>query len=599
MGKSGSHSAKKKTPKAKPGPDLLYLALRSLRLRYQRIANDIKDWQRLHSSHMLNRYTKQIDSVTAKIGYKKTDQEEFAKDSNHPPGVHSRLTDIEKYENQIENDFSPENIPEFFKCYQEWVKDLSGRANNLPRLSQNQVGFQTNWEYFKQALQQRLMPEYGYFLEKVDMIARDCYYPLLKAFEDITGKQLDQKRGWLSPVAVLKFDTIYYTLSTRYTPIPYIFIPFDRMDNIWNLCAIHHEVAHDFFHKLNYLVDPDEITPSLLVAETFANNVRQNMKKKNLTAAETAVAQYVGEQSYIDWLEEIFADFIGLILAGPVYLCSLQEIQVDENVAAREKKYPPIYFRMLLNAIIAGDKLGFKQEAETLRRRWADVYGEEKILAGIRNEVNQEKKKPKNKYIDKLLKPNQTVDPNLDDLTLQGIKQWLTRLVDSCWEASLAPADQEKLTLQKIYAQLIKTDYEKLADLQAVDKRRKKQGVVNDTLRKNICNTREQLKAIKRAECRPRYLVPAVRLAYEAWILNKTTVVMESSDCPDRYSDMEIDWDQQIQEVFFDSVRELPEVADAFKQYENAWKWDDEGRDFWNESRFDYSFNRQMVQQAR
>ncbi len=576
MGKGRSHSSGKKT---KSGPDLLRLAFRSLRLRYQCVVNDIEDWEGLHTSHLLGRYPKQFDSVERRIGlyWDSSDTDPGSNPNNTlPPGVNTGLQRIKKYESQIKTNSAPQDLREILKFYKKWVRHLSGESN-LFRLTQTEVGFQAHWEYFRQALQQRVVPEYGNFLDKVDIIARDCYYPLLKAAEDLTGKKLEQEQGWLSPVTVLKFDTLYFILSTRQAPLPYIFIPFDRMDNIWNLCAVHHEVAHDFFHKLNSLINdyPHRgTTPPLPVAEIFRKNVQQKMEEKKLH--NTAVARYVGQEKYLGWLEEIFADFIGLMLTGPMYLHSLQEIQVDENVVARQNDYPPIYFRMLLNTIIAGSKLGFKPEADALRQRWLDVYGEEALQADIQKELKQENN-AKNPHLPKDMNISTAgFDPNA--LTLQAIEKWLAHLVDSCWEAPLGPEveqtsedqKQRTITLQAIYEQLVETEYDTF-DPRTIDNRKKHQRVVNETLSETVKKAQEQLKAVQHANCRPRHLVPALRLAYEAWVLDEEPTRGKS---PNSTEEMDAPWNEKIRNVFLDSVQELPEVADAFKQMESVWEYD-------------------------
>lgn len=584
MGKDVSHSSGKKT---RLGPGLLRLAFRSLRLRYQCVVNDIEDWDGLHVSHLLGRYPKQFDSVTGRIGLYGDSTEAIPSESNNntlSPGVDTGLYEIKEYEHQIETNFVPQDRREILKFYKKWTRHLSGETN-LFRLSQTRVGFQAQWEYFRQALQQRLVPEYCNFLDKVDMIARDCYYPLLKAVEDLSDIPLESELGWLSPISVLKFDTVYFTLSTRYAPIPYIFIPFDRMDNIWNLCTVHHEVAHDFFHKLNHFIDhagTGTTSPSP-VAKIFRKNVQKEMEDKldKLSGRDresvAVVTKYVGEQSYLDWLEEIFADFIGLMLAGPMYLHSLQEIQVDENVVARQKNYPPIYFRMLLNTIIIGKKLGFKHEAEALRQRWLDVYGEEALQADIQRELKQENNS-KNPHLPKDMNIS-TADLTPNELTLQAIEQWLTHLVDSCWKAPLGPEveqqskDEDKrktITLQAIYEQLIETEYNNF-DPKNIDNRKKHQRVVNEQLLKKVRKAQKQLKAAQHADCRPRHLVPALRLAYEAWVLDEDSTAGEPSNST---ADTDAPWNEKIRSVFLDSVQELPEVADAFKQMESVWEYD-------------------------
>jgi hypothetical protein len=549
-------------------PDLLRLAARSLRVRYQRISKDIDYWDSLQTSHLVEGHAKQFGAVKRRV-------DKAGDNAGLEESISDALGKIESFERITENGFPAEKLPFILGRYKAQKNKLAGGLSDSPHNAMGGSGFQLRWSRLRSALEQRMVPAYRLFLDMVDIIARDCYFPLLKAVEVLTKQDLVE-RGWLSPLAVLRFDHIYWTLSTKDAPIPYIFIPFDRMDNVWNLCAIHHEVAHDFFHKLNHLTGSDPVTravippkenPTELVADHFRSDVEERMSKAKLTEQETVVSKCIGDERYLKWLEEIFADCIGLMLAGPVYLNSLQEILIGDSVVDFRPNYPSKYFRILLNGIIARDKLGYECQARELLARWRDLYDEGQLLEGTKEEIGN--RQTGNPYAPTSI----SQDPIACEVTTGGIKGWLSHLADSCWEAELIPRNgisgSNKVTLRSINKQIILREHKKL------DRSIKGKGHFTDQERMEKVNrvVSERLKAAaaqliqaEYPECRPRHLVPAVRLAFEQWVLNN-----EVHQC---YGDLEDggseDWGEIIQRVFLHSVVELTDVAEKFRGWEDA-----------------------------
>ena len=550
-----THKIKTAIP-ARVESKLLRYVSRDLRLRYQRMIDDISYWEKLQVSYFLNQYVKQFSDVKNKVDRNiefNGDEAEEVQEKKAGVSFSYNKKLVEMLEVRVSDGFEREKLSEV----QVFYKKLADRL--LVTDSLDRTGVQTSWwTYFRIALEQRMVPQYHHFLEKVDIIARDCYYPLLKAAEDLTGKKLGKHLAWQSPpMVVLKSGEFYRALSSRYAPISFIFVPFDRMDNVWNLCAIHHEVGHDFFHKLNSLKEVDE--PA--VALHFRSNVKAQMEGPDLSEEELSVSQFLGSETYLGWLEEIFADMMGIMLAGPTYSSSLQEILFDDNITAFvSHDYPSTYMRILINLIFAGGQLGYLEESlalleewfstfansnnepvggelsikaqEALMQRWLGQVAASEQLANsafeallkathdLVEQMNAQKKELQNikEKAFRAFKPS-----TVNELTVAGVLGWLIKLIDACWQAELVP--NTGINLQKIYKEMKPPDNE------------------------GIKQAAGKLKEMNRVDCRPRYLVPAVRQAFEALMLRGKA-----------------DFEGELRQIFLDSLNERPEVANEFKR---------------------------------
>ncbi|MBN1219455.1 MAG: hypothetical protein JXM69_11040 [Anaerolineae bacterium] len=602
MAKKGAISSKIKQERK-----LLRFAARSLRVRYQRILDEMEYWDKVHTSGLLEEYAKQFSGIKRELGVeaqKKMDDDESV------PTLRTALNDFTEFEDEIDNGIPLQTLPQTLATFKEWADYLA------PSDSDQATNLQVNWwVYFRTALEQRMVPQYRYFLERVDIIARDCYYPLLIAVEKLIKETLEEHQGWLSPMTVLEFGEFYRTLSSRFAPIPYIFIPFDRFDNVWNLCAVHHEVAHDFYHKLNLfeesvpLIQDDSSAQLPPVARRFQENVKHQMGQVALTEAEKVVAEFIKPEVYRHWLEEIFADMIGIMLAGPIYIRSLQEILVDDDIIAFSKKdYPSTFLRILINVIFVTGKLKYlntnvPQEDEMLEllSRWLGTFSRETatvtplssqenrdlqnswfdgssskqdfVLQALHRataELVQQMKDNRIKLLDKekkkfnIFHKESETDEIVNRLTAVGLMGWLIKLVNVIWEAKLTSGG---MSLQRINDRMECMEYQRLFQKDTEDRdqlhpnQRKK---LRDAIETDIRRAAESLKGREYATCEPRYLVPAARLAFEESVLQNKEILQET----------------RIRQFFMDSLHERSEVSNKFKRLsETAEKnWEEHSR---------------------
>lgn len=555
--------------------ELMRWAAHDLKLRYQRINQDIKYWEGLHTSNLLDKHRKQFDGVKKFIGFEHNDVKRVATKNrvNEKMELTTSLSQavarVMAFRTEIDEGVIPEDISGKLNFY----KDQADRLLSLGM--EGKPGFQVSWGHFRTAIEQRIVPQYHSFLEKVDVIARDCYYPLLKALEVLTKQKLD-RHGWLSPMSVLEFARFYRILSTREGPVPYIFVPFDRMDSVWNLCAIHHEVGHDFFHKLEHFpgletsiqVKRDKLSRgdnplTSTPGEYFRRNVQRyleaKMKDISLTEKEDIVLRLVGRETYPQWLEEVFADMIGVMLAGPVYINSLQQILLDETATDFvSNDYPPTYIRILLNLIFAEHALKCNaKELNNLGDRWDTLFSLDKQVVEIRRKVKEQLDKPKVFDFAHAGRIPRTLDAQeiTTDTLESSLKKWLPLLVEACWQADLAPNPHHRtaVNLRNIFSQIVLLELnDETEQAQLLENERKVYRKYWLRVNKDIKRAQKELAALKRASCRPRHLVPAVRLAFEEKVLKG------DGD----------QWAEKIGRIFADSVIELSEVANEFEQLE-------------------------------
>lgn len=619
--------------------ELLLYTVFDLRLRYQHINDDVQYWKSLQFIHLYDVYKKQLDQL-------KTITTEEA----------------ELLESQVREG---NTLLQLWENYKQISSELSS--------SIEEGGFQEQWADFRLALEQRLIPEYCHFLDKIDIIARDCYYPLLRAVEDLTGRQWKEFSGWLSPITVLKLSKRYEIEATGVSPVPLIVVPFDRQSNVWNLCAIHHEVGHDFFSKLTHLpqylkiglgytgssdayktrveermskiysfevfeqlktllekkIIPDPPTTADAIYQRLKDNLPPEWQAQLLDETlinwakclENHTFNQVGEELqkqfnsifdqlldvlysdrtknersvmviarlvhllsfrkikiyYYDWLNELFADMIGLMLAGPAYINSFQEILFEKTVTSEnsiyflltdfQEEYPSPYFRLLFAMIFAEEKLGFGREVQALRQRWYAMFNKEEGLIELKKWVTEMQQQGKGPEADERLSeeilitmrsvlPKSELLPscNPDEITIEGVEGWLRYLVGYCWKAELAQGpDGKKINLRKIYRWMEVLEYkERLGKDSKKRKQLTKQErkALRRAISAELCRAQEDLWSFRYTGCRPRYLVLALRKVFEEMVLVPPP---------------EPQWTAKLRWIFLESVIERSEVTNAFR----------------------------------
>ncbi|MFX1254138.1 MAG: hypothetical protein ACFFCZ_21170 [Promethearchaeota archaeon] len=211
-------------------------------------------------------------------------------------------------------------------------------------------GLLFRWMELRGALEQRLLGAHSKWLFKSDDAARDCYGDFLRAADRINLYPLTR----FDPITYL--EKSYYTIPaiSRFFPVPIIAMPLAGIVNIWNWLALTHETGHDIYYNFYGVQQEAE----QIVADT-------------VKGAESDVLNI-----WIMWTSEIFADLVGILLSGPGFYSSLQEMltTLPQNISTAEDRVHPI--RSVRNAINAVTlrEIGFAEEANTMEKRWNAIF---------------------------------------------------------------------------------------------------------------------------------------------------------------------------------------------------------------------------------
>jgi hypothetical protein len=243
------------------------------------------------------------------------------------------------------------------------------------------IAGQRVWNYFRSKLDLRLIPQFAAALKTTDIVAYDCYAPVIDrarisgiiAAAAVREPPLTYLSAELSPLTWVRGkrpnDGRNYPLGQATLPIPVIELPLDHLKNSWELLSIHHEVGHDIEADLN-------LRPAL------AGSLAQA-----LSAAAMPIER---QENWTRWLGEIVADLIALQLGGPAYAAMLLNLLlmpfIQVIIISPEDPHPTHYIRIRLMAASiramarsAGAGIVAQEldaQASSLDESWIALYGE-------------------------------------------------------------------------------------------------------------------------------------------------------------------------------------------------------------------------------
>lgn len=247
------------------------------------------------------------------------------------------------------------------------------------------------WDFFRDKLELRFNPHFKERIAVADTIAWNCYMPVL---EKAAEAGLVQKNTLREPPLTYLAATLFagtlqrgrqphvgdtFFLREEALPIPVIELPWDNLENLWELLSIPHEVGHDL-------------------------DVDLGLGKKLGDGLDAALSEAGLDDPEVDrwrtWRPEVLADFVALQLVGPPYAEYLLGLLLSEDKRALEgaleldPKHPPPFARIRLCAeyiesLIADPAEGtaggvvartqaaqqrLAQDAADLRERWKAFY---------------------------------------------------------------------------------------------------------------------------------------------------------------------------------------------------------------------------------
>jgi hypothetical protein len=214
------------------------------------------------------------------------------------------------------------------------------------------------WDFYFDLFAQRLSA-FGERLRAVDRIAANCYEDL---YLGLGGARPTPR---LLPFSYADSGFSPYTYRRgvpmrrlRHHPnlFPLIVIPQHRLDNVWALSSVLHEVAHNLQADLGLW----EVVPRLL---------RSRLTEEGLPPDVADV--------WAGWHKEITADLFALLLGGPAAVESLMDV-VGRGRASTVRyvpggAHPTPYLRVLISLVLLR-RIGLAGPADALESAWRRLY---------------------------------------------------------------------------------------------------------------------------------------------------------------------------------------------------------------------------------
>ena len=230
------------------------------------------------------------------------------------------------------------------------------------------------WDYFRDMLELRFSPTFKEPLSIADTVAWNSYIPVLENAADegiisrskIREPPLTYLTAALSPATFVRaartFESVDPMQGTVRLPIPVIEMPWDHMENLWEFASIPHEVGHDLEADL-------QLRPLL---------------KLNLdTVLGVSAPQRL--ETWKTWVGEVFADLVGLQLAGPALTETLFQLLLwpTKMVTTLNQTvvHPTPYLRILMHAAyietLAPGTPALAEHAKQIKDKLISIYGEQ------------------------------------------------------------------------------------------------------------------------------------------------------------------------------------------------------------------------------
>jgi hypothetical protein len=215
------------------------------------------------------------------------------------------------------------------------------------------------WDFYFDLFVQRLSG-FGERLRSVDRIAANCYEDLYVGLGTAQPTPsllpFSYANSGFSP-ATFRRGVPMMRLRRNPNPFPLIMLPQHRLDNVWALSSVLHEVSHN-------------LQADLGLWEEIPVRVYKRLTTEGNIPADVA-------QIWAQWHKETMADMFALVLGGPAAVESLMDVVGRSPASTLQFSptgvHPTPYLRVLINLILLR-RLGFTQMAADLTRVWQRLY---------------------------------------------------------------------------------------------------------------------------------------------------------------------------------------------------------------------------------
>lgn len=215
------------------------------------------------------------------------------------------------------------------------------------------------WDFYFDLFVQRLS-SFGERLRSVDRIAISCYekiYASLGTAQPMPSLlPFSYADSGFSP-ATFRRGVPLSKLRHNRNLFPLIMLPQHRLDNVWALSSVLHEVSHN-------------LQADLGLWEEVPARLYQRLTSEGRIPPQIA-------QVWARWHKETMADMFALVLGGPAAVESLMDVvgrsPADTVQFNPLSAHPTPYLRVLINLILLR-RLGFPKMAANLGRIWQRLY---------------------------------------------------------------------------------------------------------------------------------------------------------------------------------------------------------------------------------
>jgi len=237
-------------------------------------------------------------------------------------GWDSLLTSVDAWLQYAEDNELPEGLVKLVKDARDFAHRYRDYFTNLPEavitletvdpwnlVDQARESLVKEWDILRQALEQRSNPFYEPRLKEMDELARECLEPLFPLE--------------VAQVSKTYLHKIYDITRFAFSEIPLLGAPFAALHLPETWLAIPHEAGHYIFWNS---------TKTLEEFAGFYSSLETTMVKAlEASQAELKLRGYFrrsGEvyRIWLAWLNEIFADIYGTLLAGPAVGWGIQSV---------------------------------------------------------------------------------------------------------------------------------------------------------------------------------------------------------------------------------------------------------------------------------
>ena len=289
--------------------------------------------------------------------------------NNRKEGVISSLTPISS-RNLTDNDSNLKNIIALAKLLEKFTNDridffLNGFFNQ-----EENPNLIWDPEWTPESILQEMLIQIQYDVKVIKSVFYERQEPntegRINAIETLANEafRISAEKNLIDPILPIAFFQQDTTIRlVPYAPTFLLGLPYTAMSHDFDLLSIPHEVAH---HVYNFGAQDDKSIKNLV--ET----------------------RFINEKPWVKaWLEEIFADVYGVMVAGPIVALSAQVISEDNSpkkMHINDGEHPPRSIRPFIYTTIL-KSIHRPKTAAILKKRW-EIFKEKN---GVRSALEVEK----------------------------------------------------------------------------------------------------------------------------------------------------------------------------------------------------------------